>query len=134
MFSSIWDWLRSFVDRQPIRLAVVRRYCDANGSYVGELYMAQEQNGVSSYRMIGASLDTFPLNATRLLENEPAYAIDTANDFLAPMMACRIRVGAIDPQDNDKVRQMVRRMPKYHMSFIIQNRFVEHVLERETQP
>lgn len=133
VLSRLLDFLRSLVYRTPVHLAIVRRYQDANGSYVGELYMEYIIHGMSGYRMIGVSLDTFPLDATRLLEGEPYYAIDTDNDFLQPMPPVRIRVGAMDPQDNDRVRRMVGKLPRRHMSFIIQNRFIEHVMEKQCQ-
>jgi hypothetical protein len=130
IINRLLDFVRSLFHRAPVKLAIVRRYADANGSYVGELYIEGTIAGVSAYRMIGASLDSFPLNASRLLEGEPYYAIDTDNDFLAPMPPIRIRVGAMDPRDNDAVRRMVGRLPRRRMTIVIQNRFIEHVLDR----
>jgi len=123
------DFIKGLFRRAPVRLAIVRRYADANGSYVGELYMEQEQNGIRSYRMIGASLDTLPLDIDLTLRVNMAYVLDTENDFLAYMPAGRLRVGALDPQDNDRVRRMVARLPRRRMTLVVQNRFIEHVLE-----
>lgn len=129
------DWLYSVIrgvfQRHPVRLAIVRRYQDANGAYVGELYMWREHRGIGAYMMIGASLDTLPLESTHLLDGEQYYALDTVNDFLAPMPLCRIRVGALDPADNDRIRMMVARLPKRNMTCTIQNRFIERVMEQK---
>jgi hypothetical protein len=118
-------WLRSLFIRRPVRLAIVRRYCDANGSYVGELYLEQEQHGISSYRMIGASLDTLHLDCVLL----KVPVVDTRNDFLVPMPPGVVRVGALEPADNDRVRRMVASLPRRNMTLTIKNGFIEHVME-----
>jgi hypothetical protein len=127
------QWLRNLFSRKPVRLAIVRRYADANGSYVGELYMDQavrrKHDTFTGYAMIGVSLDTLPLDWV----DDPAtwcgFTLDTMNDFLAPMTLYTVRVGALDPQDNDNVRKMVARLPRRNMTLVIQNRFIEHVME-----
>lgn len=125
----MFAWLRALFTRKPVRLAIVRRYCDANGSYIGELYIEREHGNGKAYCMIGASLDSFPLDAGDIWPNELRYAIDTDHDFLVPMPPNRVRVGALEPRDNDKVRKMAARLPRGRMSVTIQNRFIEHVLE-----
>jgi len=133
MMSKLINYVLSLFKARPVRLAIVRRYCDANGSYVGELYLEQEQGGVGSYRMIGASLDTLPFeigNGQTYSVGDLRNVLDTANDFLAFMPAKRIRVGAMSPQDNDSVRAMVARLPRRNMTLVVQNRFIEHVLEK----
>jgi hypothetical protein len=127
MLRRLTDFLRSLLHRGPVRLAIVRRYADANGSYVGELYMEQEHRGVSSYCMIGASLDTLPFDYP--LPCNVGISLDTDNDFLAPMPRDTFRVGALDPAENDKVRCMVAGLPRRNMTLVVQNRFIEHVLE-----
>lgn len=128
------DFLRGLLSREPVRLAIVRRYADANGSYVGELYMEQtlrrKHDVLTGYVMIGASLDSFPLMQGGVHGGAWGW-LDTDNDFLAPMPPGKLRVGSLDPFDNDNVRRMVARMPKRTMTLIIQNRFIEHVMERK---
>lgn len=134
MFKAIYNFIVGLFSRRPVRLAIVRRYADANGSYVGELYMERVRNGVSSYEWVGASLDTLPLETIAMSNGSSMMVgdlVDTRHDFLDPMPVMTIRVGAVDPQDNDRVRQMVARLPKGNMTLIIQNRFIEHVMERK---
>jgi hypothetical protein len=108
----------------------VRRYQDANGSYVGELYLyetvTRRHDMVTGYQMIGASLDTLPLD---MVNETTVFALDTGNDFLAPMPPMTVRVGATEPKDNDSVRRMVRKLPRRNMTLIVQNRFIEHVMD-----
>lgn len=129
MFNCLLDFLRSLVYRAPVHLAVVRRYRDANGNYVGELYREQTRNGISSYEMIGASLDSFALGTGSLDLSKTPYVLDVVNDFLALMLSNRLRVGAMDPKDNDAVREMIGRLPRRRMTVVIQNCFIEHVME-----
>jgi len=121
------SWLRNLFSRKPVRLAIVRRYADANGSYVGELYMERTVKGISSFDMVGVSLDTCSLDTASILSPR----IDTANDFLALMPPNTIRVGALQPVENDRVRAMVAKLPRRNMTLVIQNRFIEHVMERK---
>jgi hypothetical protein len=129
VLTKLYNFIKRLVVPRPVRLAIVRRYADANGSYVGELYMEQEQGGINSYRMIGASLDTLPLD----WKEGPGWCrfdLDTKNDFLRPPTPTMVRVGALDPRDNDGVRRMVAGLPKRGMTLVVQNRFIERVLER----
>lgn len=126
------DFVRRFAelfDRSPVHLAVVRRYADANGDYVGELYMYGIFAGVGSYRMIGCSLDAFPLTLASLSLGDEPKALDLAHDFLAPMAANTFRVGAADPKDNETIRQMIGKIARRRIRLVIQNKFIEHVLE-----
>jgi hypothetical protein len=110
-------------------LVVVRRYTDANGSFVGELYLLGTFAGVLSYRMIGVSLDTLPFDAQAV----QGFDLDTNNDFLKPMPSGCLRVGAQDPQDNNAVRASVARLAKEgKIELKIQNRFVEHVMQKKS--
>lgn len=125
MLRCIWLYLVSLVSPRHVRLAIVRRYADANGNYVGELYM---DNGHGSYGMIGASLDSLELNADGLTLHA-GEMLDTRNDFLAFMPMRSVRVGALDPVDNDNVRRMIADLPRRNMTMIIHNGFIEHPSE-----
>jgi len=118
------NFIRGLFSRKPVRLAIVRRYQDANGNYVGELYMETEKLG---YGMIGVSLDSMPLEVGTL-HNMSSW-LDTYNDFLAYMPENRIRVGSLDPADNDSVRCMVAGLPRKGMTLTVQNGFIEHPTE-----
>lgn len=124
-------WFYGLFDRQPVHLAIVRRYRDANGHNVGELYIYGVFAGVGSYRMIGASLDSFPLELGSLSLGDEPGALDLLHDFLAPMNANTLRVGAAEPKDNESVRRMIGRLPRRNIRLVIQNRFVEHILDKE---
>ena len=133
LLTQFYNWLRlclhSLFSREIVHLAVVRRYVDANGSYVGELYMAGTFAGVSTYRLVGCSLDSLPLDLTSLcLADEPG-TLDTLHDFLEPMTTNTLRVGAITPADNENVRRMIARLPRRNIRLVIQNRFIEHIME-----
>lgn len=125
MLTRLYIWLLSFLHPRPVRLAIVRRYADANGHYVGELYELSAIGGVSAYRQIGVSLDSLGYDVA----NAKASDFDYANDFLAPMLWSCIRIGALDPGENDRTRHYVATLPKGDMQIIIQNRFIEHVLQ-----
>ena len=117
----MWRWLKRLCDFSSIQLAIVRRYADANGHYVGELYAMQGK----AYVMIGASLDSLPLEYT----GGRMWRLDTKRDFLAPMPRNVVRVGAVEPENNEYVRRIVARMPRMNMSLLVQNRFIERVME-----
>jgi hypothetical protein len=123
MIKRLFDFIRALLVREPIRLAIVRRYCDANGSYVGELYLGQKTAAGIGYQMVGMSLDTLPYSV--ILDDRIGDELDTRHDFLAPMPPMTVRVGAMDPRDNDRVRTMVARLPRQSMTLSIQNRFIE---------
>ena len=116
----LWRWLTDF---RPVRLAVVRKYRDANGYNVGELYLYDP--GQNAYLMVGASLDTWPLDVA--VVDEPA--MDTERSFLDPMPPLTLRVGSQTPSMNELVKSTFRHTPRRNMSVAVQNRFVEHILE-----
>lgn len=130
---NIWQWLRNLVDPAPVKLAIVRKYQDANGSYVGELYLydvvTRKHDTITGYQMIGASLDTLPLELGT--ESTTVFALDTGNDFLAPMPPMTLRVGSLYPAENDSIRKVIRNLPRRNMTLIVQNRFIEHVMEHK---
>lgn len=122
---------KSFSNKSPVMLAIVRRYADANGCYVGELYIYGVIAGIGSYRMIGASLDSLPFSSDKMVPSQLTYVLDTAQDFLAPMAANTVRVGALEPADNDSVRRLVASFSARPIKLVIQNGFIEHVMARE---
>jgi hypothetical protein len=130
-------WLRGLLDSEPVRLAIVRRYADANGSFVGELYLysrivrKHEAGTFAEFVMVGASLDTLPFDAQ---SETDVFGLDTRSDFLEPMPPMTVRVGAHEPRDNEAVREMVRALPRRRMTLIIQNRFIERVLGKDNEP
>jgi len=123
MLRRLWDALRRLFDFSTVRLAIVRKYTDANGAYIGELYL--ELPDKHGYRMIGVSLDSLPLD----YPGGKKWRLDTSNDFLAPLPRNVVRVGAVDPGNNDFIRDYVQHLPRWDMSLMVQNRFIEHVLE-----
>ena len=129
MLAKLYNLIRGLFDRTPVHLAIVRRYRDANDHYVGELYMYGTFAGVGSYRMVGCSLDSFPLELGSLSLGDEPGALDLLHDFLAPMSPNTFRVGAPDPKDNESVRRMVGRLPRRNIRLVVQNKFIEHVLE-----
>lgn len=129
MITKLYNYIRGIFNRTPVHLAIVRRYRDANGHYVGELYMYGTFAGIGSYRMVGCSLDSFPFDLGSLSLGDEPNALDLANDFLAPLPPNTFRVGAAEPRNNDAVRKMIARLPRRSIRLVIQNKFIEHVLE-----
>lgn len=133
MIQKILQVLRGWFAPRPVHLAIVRKYQDAQGNNVGELYLDQtikrKHDELQGYTMIGVSLDSFSLDLLGLYEGASDW-LDTKHDFLAPMPPDTLRVGALDPKDNDEVRQMVAKLPKRAMRVVVQNRFIEHVLDK----
>lgn len=128
MLKQLYNYiLRLFKPRKIWSMAIVRRYADANGAFVGELYLLGSFAGSLQYSMIGVSLDTLPF----IVREVTAFNLDIQHDFLAPMPEECVRVGALDPRDNDAVRVNVARLAKTGaIALQIQNRFIEHVMSR----
>lgn len=128
LFDIIVAWFRGVaVGRKTWSLAIVRRYPDANGSFVGELYLLGTFMGVLQYQMIGVSLDTLPFEPKEV----QTFSLDVVNDFLKPMPEGCVRVGSLDPRDNDVVKANVGRLAKQGTIVLqVQNRFVEYVMGR----
>jgi hypothetical protein len=128
MIDRLIRFIRCLFRQQTYSLMIVRRYTDANGSYVGELYLLGTFAGMLVYQMIGVSLDSLPIDAS--LPN--VFDLDIENDFLAPMPPDCVRVGAYDPRDNDAVRSHIAELAKSgRIDLRVQNRFIEHVLQRK---
>lgn len=128
MIAEMVKWVFGlFKVKRTWSMAIVRRYADANGSFVGELYLLGTFAGVLQYSMIGVSLDTLPFEA----RTPDSFDLDVERDFLAPMPEGCVRVGAQDPRDNDAVRSHVARLARAGgIALQVQNRFVEHVMSR----
>jgi hypothetical protein len=118
--------IRNFFSSEFITLTIVRRYQDAQGHNVGELYMYSMTHDIGAYRLIGCSLDSFPIDACAVWVED---ALDLEHDFLAPMSYNTLRVGAAEPADNNNVRTMIGRLPRKNMRVSFQNRFIEHVID-----
>jgi hypothetical protein len=129
VLAALFNYLRGLFDRRPVLLAIVRRYQDANHNFVGELYRYDTFAGIGAYRLVGCSLDSLAVDLTALSLADEPRTLDLAHDFLEPMPANTLRVGAATPIDNDTVRLMIRDIPRRNIRLVIQNRFIEHVLE-----
>lgn len=117
-------WFAAVHPFEVFHLTIVRRYADAQGNYIGELY---EGNGRDA-RMIGASCDNWPLNAdTEPLPGFPSVC--WTHSFLEPMPKNTLRVGAMEPQDNAKVQAYIACRRWLPLRVTVLNRFVEHVME-----
>jgi hypothetical protein len=105
-----------------VKLTVVRRYVDAQGNYIGELY----KDG----RMIGASCDNWPLDVDmhRLIASPK---LCWRYSFLEPLPQYTIRVGGIEPGTNTLVQAHIAERRFCDIKITVVNRFVEHVLERK---
>lgn len=119
-------WVKSlFRPNKAHSMAIVRRYTDANGAFVGELYLLGSFAGILGYQQVGMSLDTLPFDTTYTT----MFILDVENDFLMPMPEGCVRIGAQLPEDNEAVRASIRRIAREgSISLQVQNRFCEHVL------
>jgi hypothetical protein len=129
MFKAIYNFIIGLFKRKrkAYSLAIVRRYTDANGSFVGELYLLGTFAGVLGFQQIGMSLDTLPFDCQN---GVPSFDLDTEHDFLFPMPSGCVRVGAQDPRDTPIVRKHVAKLAtEGSIALQVQNRFIEHVLD-----
>lgn len=94
------------------QLAIVRRYTDMNGRYIGELYL----NGT----MIGASQDNLPLDYS----GGRLWFLDTWRSFLSPLTWRTVRVGGTDPTNDSWTRRKVRWLMPFTVRLRVENRFV----------
>lgn len=101
-------------------LTVVRRYVDAQGNFIGELYEGNDRAAM----MIGASCDNWPLDAdARPL---PAHSsLCWKEQFTAPLPNNTLRVGAWDAKDNAKVQEYIAIRRFCVLRVTVLNRFVE---------
>jgi len=118
MISRLRAVLYAMLHPGQVELVVVRRYPDAQGRFIGELYLDN--------RMIGMSCDTMPFDA--MAANGSRVSVEFDRDFLAPMAENRLRVGSMEPGENEAVRRRVARMRYCDLRISVMNRFVEHVI------
>lgn len=126
MLSKVIRFVKRVFDNTPVYLAIVRRYVDANGSHVGELYVRDD---AGCYHMVGMSLDTLPLDRHLVAVEDGTVRWDVRNDFLKAMPPRTVRVGAQDPRDDSFVRAQVAKIKPDNVFLSIRNNFVEEVLE-----
>src|ERR1019366_10750197 len=100
-------------------VTVVRRYVDAQGHYIGELYEGSSREA----RMIGASCDNGPLDC-----NGRDYRLCCSKSFLDHLPPNTLRVGAMLPKDNAMVQAYVSARRWLPLRVTVLNRFVEHVM------
>lgn len=106
-----------------LHLTVVRRYVDAQGNFIGELYDGNTPNA----KMIGATCDNWPLNAdTCPLPGAPRLCWRMS--FLEPLPANTLRVGSFVPADNARAQEYIARRRFCKIRVTVLNRFVERVL------
>lgn len=116
---SLWYFARHPFD--VVQLTVVRRYADAQGHYIGELY---DDNGRSA-RMIGVSCDNLALDSKAAASS----VLRWNEEFTAPMKANTLRVGGQVPEVNAHVWEYVALRRFCTVRIAILNRFVEYILE-----
>jgi hypothetical protein len=131
LLTNLYNFIRRLFDTRPVLLAIVRRYADANGHFVGELYRYDTFAGIGTYRLVGVSLDSLAFDLTALSLLDEPKTLDLAHDFLAVMPPNTLRVGAATPADNDNVRKMIGKLSRRNIRLTIQNRFIERVMERQ---
>lgn len=117
-------WYTAMHPFEVFHLTVVRRYVDAQGNYIGELY---EEIGPYTSRMIGMSCDNWPLDAD--ISPIPLYPkVCYTKSFLDALPKNTLRVGAMAPQDNVDVQAYVGCRRFLPLRVTVLNRFVEHIM------
>lgn len=110
----------------PIQLTVVRRYVDAQKNFIGELYEGEGRTA----KMIGVTCDNLPFDIEQLyLIRRPRLC--WRREFTEFLPLDTIRVGALEPENNEQVRQYVARRRFCAIRYAVLNRFVEHVMEKD---
>ena len=105
-------------------VTIVRRYADAQGHYIGELYEGDGRDA----KMIGASCDNWPLNADiKALPMHPRVCY--RKSFLEPLPDNTLRVGAFEPSLNVIVQEYVAARRFLPLRVTVRNRFIEYVLQ-----
>lgn len=119
-------WYFVFHPFDIVHLTVVRRYADAQKNFIGELYEGEGR----SAKMIGASCDNWPLNADASpLPGAPR--ICWKEEFTSPLPSNTLRVGALEPKDNQSVQDYIAIRRFCIIRVTVLNRFVEHILESD---
>lgn len=120
-YRSTRDAINTLLTYRPILVEIVRKYTDANGAYIGEMYVCHSANETE---FIGVTLDTFPLACKRLTGVYP----DLYNDFLVPIPDDVFRVGAMHPEDYAKTVRRAKAFNWKNAHIVISNRFIEEIL------
>jgi hypothetical protein len=106
-----------------VSLTIVRRYVDAQGNYIGELYEGADRTA----HMIGATCDNLPLDAdTTPLKGTPRLC--AMYSFLDPLPVNTLRVGAMEPMDHAGLQAYICLRRFNTLKIIVLNRFVEHIM------
>lgn len=126
MISTIKAFLFALAHRRPLQFVVIRRYADAKGHFIGELYV--------DGKMAGMSCDSLPLGYGAMPDGvllELHTRLDCASEFTDPMLPNAIRVGGNTPEETIAARydMQIRRYCK--VQWQICNRFIEHVMEKD---
>ena len=108
---------------EPVHFTIVRRYVDAQGNYIGELYEGEGR----SAKMIGMSCDSLAFGSSSAKSGNLRWG----ESFLAPMPDNVIRVGGSVPSDNESVHEFVAIRRWCPIRITILNRFVERVMEKD---
>lgn len=109
-----------------VYLTIVRRYVDAQSNFIGELYMGEGREA----KMIGMTCDSLPFDMS-MGHADIRSCFDFAHDFTDPMGAGVIRVGSLEPANNETVRNIVSLRRYCPLRVTVLNRFVEHVMEKD---
>lgn len=126
IIEKIKAWIYALFHGEPVQLVVVRRYIDAQGRFIGELYMGEGRPAVQ----IGMSCDTMPFTAGDDKPPKTLFRLEFNGDFLSPMGPDGLRVGAQAPAENEAVRQIVSLRRYCKLSVRVLNRFIEHIMEQ----
>lgn len=109
----------ALLHRGAVNLTIVRRYADAKGHFIGELYLGN--------KMIGMSCDSLPLD---VLDASGAI-LEPLTDFTEPMCASVVRIGGMTPEETAGVRADMALRRYCRIRWAILNRFIEHIMEVE---
>src|SRR5260221_1916836 len=108
MLSCLLAFFHGLLSPKPVRLAIVRRYADANGNWIGELYIKRRRGSHlehTSYEMVGVSLDSLPLEESTYdgdnLDGGIGARIDLEHAFLCPMPVESVVSRVLKPLAND---------------------------------
>ena len=109
-----------------VNLTVVRRYIDAQGHFIGELYEGDGRDA----KMIGASCDNWSLDA----DVKPLIGLPRIcwrKSFLDPLPVNTLRVGALEPRDNAAVQAYIATRQFAVIRVAVLNRFIEFVFDKK---
>lgn len=126
MISYIKALYYALFHRETLRLTIVRRYVDAQGHYIGELYVGEGREA----KMIGMACDNLPFDA----ETKKIYSLVNlcySYSFLDRLPPQTIRVGGTEPKDHSATQEYMKLRRYCKIRVTVLNRFVEYVLEKQ---